>query len=104
MENTYNDDELHPIIQQALFKVDMIEYQVGMYKNFLESDIESRKKWELSEDETEWNQNSFGIKWVVDDVTFNETLEHLRSYQRKLEDAKILLRIYMKAFNKGWLF
>ena len=52
MESANNSIQLHSIIDNALFVVDMREYQVGIYEHFLESEEEEKKKWELSEDES----------------------------------------------------
>ena len=105
MEDENNSIQLHSIIDNALFVVDMREYQVGSYEDFLESEEEEKKKWELSEDESMWNQNILGIRQQqVDEESISETRERLEYYKQELEEAKILFRIYMEAFNGGWVF
>lgn len=104
MEDENNSIQLHSIIDNALFVVDMREYQAGIYEHFLESEEEEKKKWELSEDESMWNQNVIGIRQRVDEEAISKTRERLEYYKQELEEAKILLRIYMEAFNGGWVF
>ena len=96
--------QLHPIIEEALFNVEMREYQVGLHEDLLEWDEETRMKWKLSADERKWNQNVIGVNERVDDGTVNETRDLLESYKQELDEAKTLLRIYMDAFNGGWQF
>ena len=71
MEDANNSIQLHSIIDNALFVVDMCEYQVGIYEQFLESEEEEKKKWELSEDESMWNQNVIGIRQRVDEESIS---------------------------------
>ena len=99
-----NGVELHPIIDNALLLVEMHEHSVGIYEDIIEWDKEGRAKIEFFEDETEFNQNFLGSREGFGEEFVNNAHKELRYHKEKLENQRILVRIYMEAFNGGWIF
>jgi hypothetical protein len=102
MEDLQDNEELHPIIQKILGQLEVKEEWFSEYNVYLDSAIRTRKKWEFSEDESEWNQNFLGIREHASDAEIDELREKVAEYREKMEDLKILMRIFMEVFNKGW--
>ena len=96
--------ELHPIIDHALLLVDMHAHSVMIYEDIIEWDKEGRAKFEFSEDESEFNQNWLGVREGYDEDFVNYARKELKDHKKELENQKILVRIYIEAFNGGWTF
>jgi hypothetical protein len=99
MESSQDYDELHPIIEKTLFELEVCAYRYSAYEDFLESAIRTRKKWEFSGDESEWNQKYQDIKEQVSDAKIDELRKVVAEYGEELEGLEILKQLYMEVFN-----
>ena len=94
---------LHPIIDHAMYLVEMHEHNVILCEDMIEWNEEDKALVAYSEDESAFNQNWLGLREV--DTDYEDYIrKELKYHKEELKNQKILLRVCIEAFNGGWIF
>lgn len=103
MRDTSRKIKLHPIIDLTISRIEMQEWSVIDFEEMLAWYESDKATVEFSEDEFVINQNWLGSRELDDDYE-DYIRQELEYHKGELANQKILLRIYMEAFNGGWIF